>query len=53
MKKIYINPAMQVVVMTSRQAMMAGSTPVDANSNNKLTGFEGWGGVSEETDEAD
>ena len=52
MKKTYINPAMQVVVMTSRQAMMDVSNPVSVNQES-LKDFGGWGGVSEETDEAD
>lgn len=46
MKKTYIKPNMQVVIMTSRQAIMAGS--VDG-----LEGFGGNGGQSNEDDYAD
>ena len=49
MKKTYIIPNIQVVIMTSRQAIMAGSEKTASG----LTGHGGWGGISNDNDECD
>lgn len=48
MKKTYIKPNIQVVIMTSRQAIMAGSATATG-----LTDFGDYEGISNEDDFAD
>lgn len=47
-KKIYYKPEMEVVPINMNQSILAGS--VQANG---LSGYGGWGGVSDEEDEGD
>ena len=48
MKKTYIKPDMKVIILKSRQVILAGSA-----TTTNLTGHGGWGGISDVDDYAD